>query len=97
MSELLVFHNHQVVGRHDPRCEELLEGRDPRWHRRHEGNVLVVVEDGREIRYEADQWSAADVDLVCGFMLEHGPGDCERCVGRAEEAPAEDAPAEDAP
>lgn len=77
MSALNVYYDHVLVGHHDPRCEELREGRDNTYHRRHEGNALVVHEAGHETRYQADQWSAADVDLACGFT-DPDPG-CRNC------------------
>lgn len=79
MSKMLVWHNHELIGEHDARCEELVEGRDNTYHRRHEGNALIVHEDGRETRYEAADWSVAGVDAACGYMESHGIRDCPRC------------------
>lgn len=76
MSQLRVFHNHELIGTHDPRCGERLQPKQ-RYYRYHENNDLVVVEDGRETRYPEGTWSAADVDLLCGFMEPRS--DCPNC------------------
>lgn len=77
MSKLKVWHDHELLGEHDPRCGEFKEGGDNTYHRRHEGRDLVVVENGVETRYP--EWSAAGVDLVCAYTVARGPEGCERC------------------
>lgn len=94
---LHVVHNHQVVGVHDARCvpldiDRLLQLADDGlhplaahpYHWRHEGNELVVVEDGQETRrYAADEWSVAGPEGTCGAMAGF-TGRCRRCHGLQE-------------
>lgn len=78
MSELRVFHNHELIGVHDRRCEERLTPEQTHY-RYHDGNDLVVVEGDVETRYPAGTWSGAGVDLHCAYMQDVGTTGCPRC------------------
>lgn len=73
MTRFLVWHQHQLIGDHDERCEQLLQPDqkllDVPFHRRHENNDLVISEAGAETRYLDGTWSAAGLDLPCGFLV----------------------------
>lgn len=86
-SNLFVYHNHVLIGIHDARCLELpaIYNIPPSYYCTIVSDDLVICEDGVITTYPLGTWSAAAIDLPCGFMSSHGPDiNCARCNGDGE-------------